>query len=147
MILFFGKNRSGNAEFLRNQALECDFGFEQIEPQADAVSSIIYSSSEIRNALKLGDVAMANKLLGREFTITGCVKPGMQLGRKLGFPTANLELKDYVRPKYGVYAVRVLIDGKYYNAVANLGVRPTITQDKVPLLEVHVFDFFFQYMW
>ena len=99
----------------------------------------IVSSSRIRDRLRGGDPAGAAALLTRPFTIRGAVEHGAKLGRTLGFPTANVRLGDYLRPAYGVYAVRAGVDGRWVDGVANLGVRPMFAPP-VELLEVHLFD-------
>jgi riboflavin kinase/FMN adenylyltransferase len=99
------------------------------------------SSSAIREALHAGRPERAAELLGRPFAIEGVVQKGRQLGRKLGYPTANVMLGDYVAPRFGVYATRTrLVDGRELPGVANLGVNPT-TGEVEPRLEVFLFDF------
>jgi riboflavin kinase/FMN adenylyltransferase len=92
--------------------------------------------------LEKGLLEKANKLLNRKWTIDGVVKKGRQIGKKIGFPTCNIDIKDYVLAKPGVYAVRVLRlnKSKYIRGIANLGYRPTFNQKKI-LLEVHLFNF------
>ena len=96
----------------------------------------------IRKLLQNGKLKKANKLLNRNWSIIGKVQKGRQLGKKFGFPTANIDIKDYVIAKPGVYAVKVKIqkNNKYIKGVANLGYRPTFKQKKI-LLEVHLFNF------
>jgi riboflavin kinase/FMN adenylyltransferase len=99
------------------------------------------SSGRIREALVAGDIGHATHLLSRDYAIEGVVQPGDRRGRELGYPTANLELGDYQRPKYGIYAVRVTLeDGSEYPGVASLGVRPTFDPPR-ELLEAHLFGF------
>ena len=99
------------------------------------------SSTYIRKLLESGKVRLANKLLGKTFAIEAKVIKGDQRGRKLGFPTANLEpITNYVLPKAGVYAARIVINNTLYNGVVNLGFRPTFNKDKLSI-EVHIFDF------
>jgi len=102
----------------------------------------IVSSTIIRNLLEKGNLNRANKFLGREWTIDGIVQKGRQVGKKIGFPTCNIDIKDYVLAQPGVYAVRVLRkkSQKKLNGIANLGYRPTFNQKKI-LLEVHLFNF------
>ena len=137
----FGKNRSGDAEFLRLMSEKHGFGFSQIGPQYSPVHNLIYSSSQIRRAVREGDVKLAKELMGQEFAISGEVIKGNKIGGELGYHTANLDLQDFVQPKFGVYAVKILINGKYHKAVANIGVRPTMTDAKTEMLEIHIFDF------
>lgn len=106
-----------------------------------------YSSSLIRNAIEAGEMETAQKMLGRSFEIEGKIIKGNQYGRKLGFPTANLKLGDYIRPKYGIYAIKATpaetspnTPKIWHNGVANLGIRPTIG-DNQELLEAHLFNF------
>lgn len=99
----------------------------------------IISSSRIRDLLRAADPVGAAALLTRPFTIRGIVEHGAKLGRTLGFPTANVALGAYLRPAYGVYAVRALVDGSWVDGVANLGIRPMI-EPALELLEVHLFD-------
>jgi riboflavin kinase/FMN adenylyltransferase len=99
------------------------------------------SSGRVRTALTAGDLARATQLLSRDFAIQGIVQNGDARGRELGYPTANLMLGDYQRPKYGIYAVRVVLDdGSEHPGVASLGVRPTFDPPQ-ELLEAHLFGF------
>ena len=96
----------------------------------------------MREALRGGNPEVAAAILGRPFAIEGAVQRGRQLGRKLGFPTANVALGDYVIPRFGVYATRTrLPDGRDIPGVANIGINPTIEGTRAPLLEVWLFDF------
>ena len=96
----------------------------------------------VRKLLQKGKLEKANKILNRNWSIVGKVQKGRQLGKKIGFPTCNIDIKDYVLAKPGVYAVRVLRKNskKYLRGIANLGYRPTFNQKKI-LLEVHLFNF------
>ncbi|MDA7596949.1 riboflavin kinase, partial [Candidatus Pelagibacter sp.] len=100
------------------------------------------SSSLIRSFLEKGYLKKANKLLNKKWSIVGKVQKGRQMGKKIGFPTCNIDIKDYILAKPGVYAVRVLKknNSKYLKGIANLGYRPTFNQKKI-LLEVHLFNF------
>src|SRR5258708_6429590 len=100
----------------------------------------IYSSTAIREALRAGMMREAAELLGHEWEIEGVVEQGDQRGRTIGFPTANVALGEHLRPRFGVYAVRALIDGNWRAAVANLGKRPTVGKLQENF-EVHLFDF------
>ena len=102
----------------------------------------IISSTLIRSLLEKGYLEKANKLLNRNWTIDGKVQKGRQVGKKIGFPTCNIDIKDYVLAKPGVYAVRVSRhnNSKYLRGIANLGYRPTFNQKKI-LLEVHLFNY------
>lgn len=100
------------------------------------------SSTRIRQLLEVGDFAQAEILLGKPYSISGRIAYGQQLGRKLGVPTANVHLRRYRSPLHGVFAVIArFVDGSVHQGVANVGVRPTVTGDKKPLLEVHLFNF------
>ncbi|MFC3712063.1 bifunctional riboflavin kinase/FAD synthetase [Sphingoaurantiacus capsulatus] len=135
----YGKGRSGSVEELARLGEVHGFAAEAIAPIADGDEVI--SSSRIREALKAGDPQAAAALLTRPFTVRGRVEHGDKLGRTLDFPTANIALGDYLRPAYGVYAVRVrLVDGRLVDGVANLGIRPMFEPPK-ELLEVYLFDF------
>jgi riboflavin kinase/FMN adenylyltransferase len=95
----------------------------------------------VRQILEQGNFERASQLLGKPFTITGRVVYGQQLGRELGFPTANVQLNRYSAPLSGVYAVLVNIDGAVYQGAANVGLRPTVGDLLKPILEVHLLDF------
>lgn len=136
----YGKGRSGTTAELALLGRRHGFVAEAIAPVGDADGEII-SSSRIREALKAGDPETATRLLTRPFAIQGSVEHGAKLGRTLDFPTANIALGDYLRPAYGVYAVRVALpDGRRFDGVANLGIRPMFEPPK-ELLEVYLFDF------
>jgi riboflavin kinase/FMN adenylyltransferase len=135
----FGKGRSGDATSLA--ALGAEFGFT-----VDAIASVgganKVSSSGIRDAIERGDMAEAREQLTRPWAIEGEVLRGFERGRTLGMPTANVALGEYVRPRLGVYAVRVDIgDGPWMPGVASVGVNPTVGALPEPLLEAHLFDF------
>lgn len=134
----FGKNRSGDVTALSRLGLANGFAARVVDAVADGGGTI--SSTRIRAALRNGRPGEAATMLTRPFTIEGEVEHGAKLGRQLGFPTANLALGDYVRPAYGVYAVRVrLPDGSHADGVANLGIRPMI-EPPVELLETWLMD-------
>ncbi|MDC3120918.1 hypothetical protein OA414_01925 [Candidatus Pelagibacter sp.] len=113
-----------------------------VKPEPLIKQQKIISSTLIRSLLEKGYLEKANKLLDRNWTILGKVQKGRQVGKKIGFPTCNIDIKDYVLPKPGVYAVRVLRknNSKYLRGIANLGYRPTFNQKKI-LLEVHLFNY------
>src|SRR6185369_13256974 len=137
----FGKGRTGSPETMRAYGQELGFGVSVAEPVADGAGGK-FSSTGVREALREGRPEAAAAILGRPFAIEGAVQRGRQLGRKLGFPTANVALTDYVIPKFGVYATRTrLPDGRNVPGVANIGVNPTIEGVRIPLLEVWLFDF------
>jgi riboflavin kinase/FMN adenylyltransferase len=123
---------------LRGQGKAKGFGVTVLDPVMR--EGEIYSSTRIREALRAGWASEAAELLGHDWEIEGPVELGDQRGRTIGFPTANVALGEHLRPRFGVYAVRVLVDGKWRNAVANLGRRPTFGKLKENF-EVHLFDF------
>jgi len=136
----FGKGRSGSPEALRNYGQRLGFTVSVAERLDDA-DGLKLSSSAVREALKAGDMARAAAILGRPFAIRGEVIHGDKRGRTIGVPTANIDLGDYMRPAYGVYATRTrLADGRVVDGVASLGVRPMYALE-TPLLEVWLFDF------
>jgi riboflavin kinase/FMN adenylyltransferase len=135
----FGKGRTGNVETLRTLGGYSGITAETVEPVV--VNGERVSSGRIREALVAGDIGHATHLLSRDFAIEGVVQRGDARGRELGYPTANVELADYQRPKYGIYAVRVTLeDGSEHPGVASLGVRPTFAPPQ-ELLEAHLFGF------
>ena len=136
----FGKNRQGSFEELLQLAKKFDFKVEQIPVQD--INNIAISSTKIRNALKEGNIKTANELLGYEYSITGPVVEGNKIGRKIGFPTANIELQDEYKliMAIGVYACRVQWNEKIYLGMSNIGYRPTINNSDLTI-EVHIFDF------
>src|SRR4030095_3101684 len=104
-------------------------------------SGAVVSSTAIRGAVEKGNFAKAAEMLGREYTILGTVKEGAHLGKKLGFPTANLSAHSEQFPPNGVYVAEARLDGVKWRGVANLGTRPTIESEKPErVLEVHLFD-------
>ncbi len=136
----FGNKREGNVKLLKKY--EQLFNYKVVKPEPLIKSKKIVSSSLIRNFLEKGLLDKANNLLKRNWAIQGVVKKGRQVGKKIGFPTCNIDIGDYVLAKPGVYAVKVLRknSNKYLKGIANLGYRPTFNQKKI-LLEVHLFNF------
>jgi len=136
----FGNKREGNVNLLKKY--EKLFNYKVVKPEPLIKSKRIVSSSLIRNLLEKGFLNKANNLLNRNWTIQGVVKKGRQVGKKIGFPTCNIDIRDYVLAKPGVYAVKVLRKNskKYLKGIANLGYRPTFNQKEI-LLEVHLFNF------
>lgn len=134
----FGKGRGGNPELLRRAGERLHFGVSVIEPVADGDEA--YSSSAIRAMLAKGDVARAATMLGHWWRVSGQVVGGAKRGTGLGFPTANLTLPPGTDLGFGIYAVRVWLDGKAHPAAAYLGTRPTF-DDGAPVLEVFLLDF------
>jgi riboflavin kinase/FMN adenylyltransferase len=135
----FGKARGGNTGVLRDLGAQHGITATTVGPVTDAGGVI--SSSRIRDALKAGECETATRLLTRPFAIEAVVQHGDKNGRDLGFPTANMDMGHYLRPRYGVYAVRgKLPDGRVLDGAANVGIRPQFEPPK-ELLEPHFFDF------
>ena len=136
----FGNKREGDVKQLIKY--EKIYNYRIIKPTPLIKEKKIVSSSLIRNYLQKGKLIKANNLLNRKWSIEGKVQKGKQLGKKIGFPTANIDIKDYVLACPGVYAVRVKMknNSKIYKGIANLGYRPTFNEKKL-LLEVHLFNF------
>lgn len=136
----FGCDRRGDFTLLQKIGSERGFGVTDtctLEINGERVSS-----TRIRHLLEMGDFAQAESLLGKPYSISGRIAYGQQLGRKLGVPTANVHLRRYRSPLHGVFTVTAtFVDGSRHHGVANVGVRPTVSGDKKPLLEVHLFDF------
>lgn len=138
----FGKNREGGYDYLKNCADKFKFKIERLD--ALLVDDDSVSSTKIRNALQNGEIEKANHYLGYMFTLHGTVVEGKKLGRKLGFPTANIEASDKYKiiPGYGVYAVKVELNGVDYNGMLNIGTRPTFNNNADNRsIEVNIFDF------
>ena len=136
----FGNKREGDVKLLIEN--EKRYSYEVIKPKPLIVGQKIISSSLIRSLLERGYLKKANKFLSRNWSIEGIVQKGRQIGKKIGFPTCNIDIKNYILAKPGVYAVKVLRknNSKYIKGIANLGYRPTFNQKKL-LLEVHLFNF------
>jgi riboflavin kinase/FMN adenylyltransferase len=136
----FGNKREGDVKFLVQHQEK--YNYQVIKPKPLLIEKKIVSSSLIRSFLEKGFLERANKLLSRKWSIDGMVQKGRQVGKKLGFPTCNIDIKDYVLAKPGVYAVRVFSKNNLniLKGIANLGYRPTFNQKKI-LLEVHLFNF------
>ncbi|MFT4969223.1 MAG: riboflavin kinase/FMN adenylyltransferase [Chitinophagales bacterium] len=136
----FGINRSGNIDLLLEY--QNVFDFEVIEISKETLEDIAISSTKIRNALLAGDVESGNQLLGHPYLISGFVTKGEQIGRTIGFPTANIQLAvDYkLVPKTGVFAVYIYVKGKEYKGMLNIGYRPTV-EGTGKTIEVNIFNF------
>jgi riboflavin kinase / FMN adenylyltransferase len=135
----FGKARGGNLDVLRELGAAHGLASTAMGPVVD--DGGVISSSRIRRALQAGDCTTATQLLTRPFAVAGVVQHGDKNGRLLGFPTANIDMGHYLRPRYGIYAVKGrLADGRVLNGAANLGIRPSFDPPK-ELLEPHFFDF------
>lgn len=136
----FGKNREGNIDQLREYSHLYDFEVEEIPAQD--IDDVSVSSTKIRNALHEGRLKTANKYLGYSFMIHGTVVNGKKLGGKIGFPTANIDVKEEYKliPKTGVYVIQSEIEGTRYFGMMNIGYRPTV-DGKHQTIEAHFFDF------
>lgn len=135
----FGKGRGGNVGVLREVGAAHNLACTAMGPVSD--DGGVISSSRIREALQSGDCAAATRLLTRPFAVEGVVQHGDKNGRLLGFPTANMDMANYLRPRYGIYAVKGrLPGGRVLDGAANLGIRPSFDPPK-ELLEPHFFDF------
>lgn len=136
----FGKARRGNFSLLKEKGQE--FGFQVEDTNSYELDDMRISSTLIRDALGEGDLALAKKMLGRDYSVCGRVAHGDKRGRVLGFPTANIEMFRKNTPITGVYAVTMTgVDDREYEGVANVGTRPTIAGSSRVILETHLFDF------
>ena len=136
----FGNKREGDVnQLIKNEKI---YNYKIINPQPLILNKKVISSTYIRSLLEKGNLKRTNKLLNRDWSIEGMVQRGRQQGKKIGFPTCNIDIKDYVIAMPGVYAVKVKQknSNKSLKAIANLGYRPTFNQKKI-LLEVHIFNF------
>lgn len=137
---FFGANKSGNVEFLYK--MQNQFSYEYFEIQPVLFNNEPISSTVIRENLTLGNIELVNSMLGYEYFLEETVTVGEQLGRKIGFKTANLIYpENLVEIGQGVYKTTVEYDGEIYQAIANYGYRPTVSNEKKAILEVHILNF------
>ncbi len=136
----FGKNRTANIDDLMVFGKQYDFEVEQLSAQE--IDAISISSTKIRTALEEGNIHLANEYLGYAYFLSGTVVKGRQLGRTIGFPTANIKLEEEYKlvPKNGVYVVRAEIESKLIFGMMNIGFNPTV-EGKTKTIEVHFFDF------
>jgi len=136
----FGKGRKGNFQLLKKQSAK--FNYRLIEIPEHVLKEIAISSTKIRNAIKNSEVEIANNLLGYSFFFEGVVLHGDQIGRKLGFPTANLAYTDVdkIQLGEGVYAIQITVNNKIKNGMLSVGKRPTL-DDTIERIEVNIFDF------
>lgn len=137
----FGKNREGGIEFLKEVAEIYDFGVTEIGPKD--VDEVNVSSTKIRNALKEGNIEVANAFLGESFELNAKVVRGKGIGKTIGFPTANLDPESEVKiiPRSGVYIVEVKLENKSYEGLLNIGTNPTIDDDNKKTIELYILDF------
>ncbi|MDQ1167886.1 bifunctional riboflavin kinase/FAD synthetase [Flavobacterium sp. SORGH_AS_0622] len=136
----FGRNRTANIDDLIAFGKEYDFEVEQIS--AEEIQDVSVSSTKIRNALKEGNMALANEYLGYNYFLNGTVVKGKQLGRTIGFPTANIYIEEDYKliPKIGVYVVKAVVNEEIVYGMMNIGFNPTVNGDK-QTIEVHLFNF------
>ena len=136
----FGRNRTANIDDLIDFGKKYGFEVEQISAQE--INEISVSSTKIRNALEEGDIVLANKYLGYEYFLTGTIIKGKQLGRTIGFPTANLKIEENYKliPRNGVYIVSSIINNKTVFGMMNIGFNPTVNGEN-QTIEIHFFDF------
>lgn len=136
----FGRGKEGTPVMLAEFAETYGYSYVQIPPVEYENETV--SSTRIRSLLKSGEVELASWLLGCPYSLTGVVQNGRQLGRTIGFPTANVLYPDSkVQVPFGVYSVSVEIEGEVFRGVANYGIKPTVNSDNLPLLEVNIFEF------
>ena len=136
----FGKDRRGNLDLLKRLGVQLDFSVVGVPPVL--VNGEVVSSTAIRQAVEKGDLAKGAEMLGREYTILGTVTHGDNLGKKIGFPTANLSAHSEQFPPNGVYFADARVNGVLYYGVINLGYRPTVSSGKSErVLEIHMLDF------
>ena len=131
----YGKNTKGNNETLSK------YNFKVNVIDELKFNNLKIGTSYIIKLLKDGNMILANKLLGYPYQISGVVNNGFHFGKNHDYPTANINFNDYVVPKYGVYACKVLLDNKEYKSICNVGVHPTINELNKPILEVNLFNF------
>jgi riboflavin kinase/FMN adenylyltransferase len=136
----FGRNRTANIEDLKAFGKQYDFEVEEISAQE--IKEVSVSSTKIRNALIDGNVALANEYLGYDYSLTGIIAKGKQLGRTIGFPTANLKIEEDFKliPKNGVYIIKSIINSKTVQGMMNIGFNPTV-DGKHQTIEINYFDF------
>ncbi len=141
----FGRDREGGFDYIR--AHQAEYGFEVEEIPRQDIEAVGVSSSKIRTALGEGNIRTANQFLGRPYTLTGTIVKGQQLGRTIGFPTANMQVDDPLKliPANGVYAVEVLyagqpVGGQIHGGMLNIGFRPTVAGTS-KTIETYIFDF------
>lgn len=136
----FGKNREGGFDYLKNN--KANYGFEIEEISRQDIDNVAVSSSKIRKALQAGDVPSAHHFLGRNYSLSGLIVKGKQLGRTIGFPTANIQIREIAKmiPLDGVYAVKVYYKNNCLGGMLNIGNRPTV-DGTYQTVEVNIFDF------
>jgi riboflavin kinase/FMN adenylyltransferase len=136
----FGFNREGSIQFMQKWYPQIN----SFEISAEMLNGEIISSTKIKQLLELGDIELVNQMLGRNYSITGVVIKGKQLGRTINFPTANISLSSpkQLIPSNGVYLVEVFIEGELFHGLTNIGYRPTVDSDTLNIhIETYIFDF------
>lgn len=137
----FGYGKRGDASMLGRYASRYGYRLDVVEKERRG--DRVISSTYVREALQEGNVELAQELLGYPYQISGVVEHGKQLGRRLGFPTMNIApAEGKIVPRFGVYACRVQVDGRWFPGIGNVGVKPTVTENPRLLVEVFVFDFY-----
>ena len=134
----FGHKRKGNVDLLRSMGET--HGFNTVVAEAARVDDRVVSSSAIRNLVRDGEIGEANRFFGYDYYIEGVVVEGEKRGRKLGFPTVNLDTEWEILPRPGVYATYVKLSDGFHESITNIGVRPTFEESKLTV-ETHIFDF------
>ena len=136
----FGYKREGNVRLLKSYQKK--YKYKLVNPKPLIIKNKVISSTLIRKLIQNGELNSANKILKRNWSIEGTVEKGRMMGKKIGFPTCNIDIKNYILAKTGVYAVKAKVktSRKFYKGIANLGYRPTFNQKKL-LLEVNLFNF------
>lgn len=138
----FGRNRSGDAYVLKQYMEQSGCRVTIVQKEVDSVSGQEISSTLVRQAVKEGDIPMANRLMGHTYSFWGEVVHGRGLAHKLGFPTMNIEIPgDKLVPPYGVYSASTVLGGVEYQGILNIGCKPTITDEKKILLELFLFHY------
>ena len=137
----FGRNREGNISYL--QEVSSIYDFQAVEIPAREIDAVNVSSTKIRRAILEGEIELANQYLGNPYILSGKVIQGNQLGRTIGFPTANIQVNDATKiiPGNGVYLVQVHYREFLLNGIMNIGVRPTVGESVENRIEIHIFDF------
>lgn len=137
---FFGAKKSGDVNYLKTMQKEFNYKYFEVSPQT--IEDELISSTAIRKLLTEGDIELSNRMLGYSFFVKGTVIEGQKIGRTIGFKTANLVYpEELVEIPRGVYCATVDFEDKNYSAIANFGLRPTVSNSETPLLEVHIKDF------
>ncbi|MBZ4671881.1 MAG: ribF [Deferribacteraceae bacterium] len=135
----FGKKRQGDFNLLN--MLSAKYGYTAIKIDKVEIDNMTVSSTNIRRLIKEGDIEIANKMLGREFDMEGVVTDGDNLGKLIGYPTANINHNNYIIPKYGVYITKTYIGEQEYPSLTNVGIRPTIVDKNELRIETYILNF------